>query len=290
MKRLLFLSSCLLFFFTSLYAQGRYEYWIDGNLAERQQGTYDGDNFNSLLDLSSYPDGVHQLNFRFADKDGLWSSPINAYILKRKHLTNNMIDGYVYWLDDDIENRKKVEATDGTLLLDIDANALPLGVHTIRTYAYDKYGNKSCPITSVFINKGKYFAENKIQTMEYWVNGNINDRQSVSLDTDSPILNLECSILLEGADRDIPNTLYYRFKDVNGKWSCLQSAVFTVKYVFYHFLSLNHKSVCFTLPLFNKDRVQFEFNAIYFFSLPSSEGKDVIVERIVSELQVRSVG
>lgn len=228
MKRLLFLSSCLLFFFTSLYAQGRYEYWIDGNLAERQQGTYDGDDFNSLLDLSSYPDGVHQLNFRFADKDGLWSSPINAYILKRKHLTNNMIDGYVYWLDDDIENRKKVEATDGTLLLDIDANALPLGVHTIRTYAYDKYGNKSCPITSVFINKGKYFAENKIQTMEYWVNGNINDRQSVSLDTDSPILNLECSILLEGADRDIPNTLYYRFKDVNGKWSCLQSAVFTV--------------------------------------------------------------
>ena len=37
--------------------------------------------------------------------------------------------------------------------------------------------------------------------------------------------------------------------------------------------------ICFTLPLFNKDRVQFEFNAIYFFSLPASEGKDVIVER-----------
>ena len=63
-----------------------------------------------------------------------------------------------------------------------------------------------------------------------------------------------------------------------------------ILYTIHPFLSLNHKSVCFTLPLFNKDRVQFEFNAIYFFSLPSSEGKDVIVERIVSELQVRSVG
>ena len=52
-----------------------------------------------------------------------------------------------------------------------------------------------------------------------------------------------------------------------------------ILYTIHPFLSLNHKSVCFTLPLFNKDRVQFEFKAIYFFSLPSSEGKDVIVER-----------
>ena len=45
------------------------------------------------------------------------------------------------------------------------------------------------------------------------------------------------------------------------------------------FLSLNHKSVCFTLPLLNKDRVQFKVNAIVFLSLPASESKDVIIER-----------
>lgn len=45
------------------------------------------------------------------------------------------------------------------------------------------------------------------------------------------------------------------------------------------FLSLNHKSVCFTLPLFNEDRVQFKLNAIDFLSPPASESKDVIVER-----------
>lgn len=228
MRRLLFLTSYLLFFFTSLYAQGQYEYWIDGNLAEKQQGTYNGKMFTSLLDLSSYPEGVHQLNFRFADKEGLWSSPVNVYILQRKHLTNNNVGTYVYWLDDDVENRKKVEATDGTLLLNIDAKALSLGVHSLRAYASDKFGNNSCPITSVFINKGKYFADNKIQAMEYWVNGNINSRQSVRLDTDTPILNLERSILLEGIDHDNPNTLYYRFKDINGKWSSLQSAIFTL--------------------------------------------------------------
>lgn len=228
MRRLLFLTSYLLFFFTSLYAQGQYEYWIDGNLAERQQGTYDGKKFTTLLDLSSYSEGVHQLNFRLTDKEGLWSSPVNVYILQRKHLINNNVGTYVYWLDDDVENRKKVEATDGTLLLDIDAKALSLGVHSLRAYASDKFGNKSCPITSVFINKGKYFADNKIQAMEYWVNGNINSRQSVRLDTDTPILNLERSILLEGVDHDNPNTLYYRFKDINGNWSSLQSAIFTL--------------------------------------------------------------
>ena len=45
------------------------------------------------------------------------------------------------------------------------------------------------------------------------------------------------------------------------------------------FLSLNHKSVCFTLPLLNKDRVQFKLNAIDFLCLPAFESKDVIVER-----------
>ena len=45
------------------------------------------------------------------------------------------------------------------------------------------------------------------------------------------------------------------------------------------FLSLNHKSVCFTLPLLNKDRVQFKLNAIDFLGFPASESKDVIVER-----------
>ena len=45
------------------------------------------------------------------------------------------------------------------------------------------------------------------------------------------------------------------------------------------FLSLNHKSVCFTLPILNKNRVQFELNAIDFLSLQASKSKDVIVER-----------
>ena len=52
-----------------------------------------------------------------------------------------------------------------------------------------------------------------------------------------------------------------------------------VLHIIHSFLSLNHKSVCFTLPLFNKDRVQFKHDAIDFFSLPASESKDVIVER-----------
>ena len=43
------------------------------------------------------------------------------------------------------------------------------------------------------------------------------------------------------------------------------------------FLSLNHKSVCFTLPLFNEDRAQFKLNAIDFLSPPASESKNVIV-------------
>ena len=52
-----------------------------------------------------------------------------------------------------------------------------------------------------------------------------------------------------------------------------------IQHTVHPFLSLNHKSVCFTLPLLNKNRVQFELNAIDFLSLPASKSKDVIVER-----------
>ena len=52
-----------------------------------------------------------------------------------------------------------------------------------------------------------------------------------------------------------------------------------LKYNELQILLLNHKSVCFTLPLFNKDRVQFELNALDFLSLLAFESKDVIVER-----------
>ena len=42
---------------------------------------------------------------------------------------------------------------------------------------------------------------------------------------------------------------------------------------------LNHKSICLTFPLLNKDRVQFKLNAIEFLSFPAFESKGVIVDR-----------
>ena len=48
------------------------------------------------------------------------------------------------------------------------------------------------------------------------------------------------------------------------------------------FLSLNHKSVCFTIPLLNMDRIQFKLNAIDFLSFPTSESKVLMRERMIS--------
>lgn len=229
MKKLMFLSFCLQLLTATLHAQGRYEYWVDGDIAARQQGTYEDGTLVSRIDMSACADGIHQLSFRVSGKDGLWSSPGNVYFLKRRHLTGNTIAGYVYWIDDDVEDRKVVKNSDGVLRLDINAAALPLGIHSVRAYAFDKYGNKSCPVTSVFVNRGKYFADNKILVMEYWVNDGIDNRHTVSLDTDSPILNLESDIPVDGANRECTNTLYYRFMDSNGMWSSLQAAVFEFK-------------------------------------------------------------
>ena len=111
-----------------------------------------------------------------------------------------------------------------------------------------------------------------------------------SVPSESIIHIIEDTFLSSTKVIELDNFSYGRFIVVSQDTTVCVFSFPKILYTIHPFLSLNHKSVCFTLPLFNKDRVQFEFNAIYFFSLPSSEGKDVIVERIVSELQVRSVG
>ena len=78
---------------------------------------------------------------------------------------------------------------------------------------------------------------------------------------------------------ELDNFSYGRFIVVSQDTTVCVFSFPKILHTIHPFLSLNHKSVCFTLPLLNKDRVQFKLNAIDFLSLPASESKYVIVER-----------
>ena len=90
---------------------------------------------------------------------------------------------------------------------------------------------------------------------------------------------IEYTFLSSTKVRELDNFSCGRFIVVSQDTTVCVFSYPRVLHTIYSFLSLSHKSVCFTLPLFNKDRVQFKHDAIDFFSLPASESKDVIVER-----------
>ena len=74
---------------------------------------------------------------------------------------------------------------------------------------------------------------------------------------------------------ELDNFSYGRFIVVSQDTTVCVFSFPKILHTIHPFLSLNHKSVCFTLPLFNKDRVQFKLNTIDFLSLPASEGKGI---------------
>ena len=78
---------------------------------------------------------------------------------------------------------------------------------------------------------------------------------------------------------ELDNLSYGRFIVVSQDTTVCVFSFPKILHTIHPFLSLNHKSVCFTLPLFNEDRVQFKLNAIDFLSFPTPESKDVIIER-----------
>lgn len=90
---------------------------------------------------------------------------------------------------------------------------------------------------------------------------------------------IEYTFLSSTKVRELDNFSCGRFIVVSQDTTVCVFSYPRVLHTIHSFLSLSHKSVCFTLPLFNKDRVQFKHDAIDFFSLPASESKDVIVER-----------
>ena len=55
-----------------------------------------------------------------------------------------------------------------------------------------------------------------------------------------------------------------------------------VEFAVYPLLSLNHKTVCLPFPFLDENGGQLKLNAAQFHFLPTSEGKDVIVERTAS--------
>ncbi|MBQ9356450.1 MAG: hypothetical protein IJT98_04095 [Prevotella sp.] len=211
MKRLLFVLSLAAAISLTATAQqlARFEYWFDHNSDHRIQTSYADSIIAIKADANGLLTGIHSFSFRALDSEGRWSSPFTSYFL---HVPSGQAAWtYEYWFDGDQAHRTTQQGTGCEANLLVDANALPVGIHSLHFRAHDEAGRWSSPLTAYFMRMQIGAAA---WTYEYWFD---NDHaHCVSGQGTGDVLSLDISAqhLSVGI-----HSFNFRAKDEAGRWS-----------------------------------------------------------------------
>jgi M6 family metalloprotease-like protein len=185
------------------------EYWFDKDIEEKANVLLNTNNalITASIDASRLSDGIHQLNYRLARNDGMYSSVSSSPFLK---LTKEEKGKLEYWFDGNFANRSSVDLSDTEdehlLTLDLeDADAFPTGYHILNMRTALP-GMPNSPICRSGVLK---IATGKANTLEYWFNDDIEHRNKIDGESvDGGYLftsEIDMSSLPDGVHR-----LYYR--------------------------------------------------------------------------------
>lgn len=212
-----------------------YEYWFDsdhaGSIATAISPSQDFA-LNTSVDASALADGLHVLNFRFEDENGIFSSVVSKFFIKVSSAITpgaHELNAYQYWYDNDFAGVTETTIS-STVSLNLnemlDASGLPDGVHQVHFRFRDNEGIWSSVISKFFVKLPIATAgsTHEITNYEYWYDGDFVAAQTVAV---SPvqdyqlITDLDASILTDGL-----HVLNMRFMDSEGIWSSVVSKFF----------------------------------------------------------------
>ena len=153
-----------------------YDYWIDGNYADRQSGTVPADGAVALnLDMSSLPSGLHTVSIRVNDSQGLTSQLVTRsfLVVNTDEVADNTVAMFRYWIDNNYDEQTTVSVADGTVAVDVDASALSPGLHRLYYQLQDAQGLYGpVTVTSFAVpdttDTPAQTKEPKIAAYEYW--------------------------------------------------------------------------------------------------------------------------
>ncbi len=164
-----------------------YEYWFDDDVDGRQTGTMSGTNDAVTInaDTRGLSQGVHRLNFRARQSDGMYSAVSTSVFIKVAAGVGNKLE---YWLDDD---RSNVNILEGSLASDcedylyndtLDLGDVTPGYHRLYCRARSSSGRTASAVSmSPIIVKSRYYHdENEVAVMK---------KYSISVDDEEPVIN-----------------------------------------------------------------------------------------------------
>jgi len=225
-------------FFVLIWTYGQnsiagYEYWFDNN--------YNGKvntvvapvpllTVNSNVATSGLESGVHAVNIRSWDSNGMFSNILSSFFYKvpAQAISDRKIVAYEYWYDNDYTNRVSQTATNQetfSLNSNVDPSALANGIHTFNIRFKDNTGFLSSTLSSFFYKvPAQAISDRKIVAYEYWYDNDYTNRVSqtaTNQETFSLNSNVDPSALTNGI-----HTFNIRFKDNTGFLSSTLSSFF----------------------------------------------------------------
>ena len=168
----------------------RIEYWVDGNFPSQasQRGyvtatSSSGKEFNfenKTINLSNVPSGPHRIYYRAVSSKGITGSAVGMASVFVGGGTPSMIE---YWFDGDATKSATVplpasalQDTVDVALVMSDIEKFPLGFHLL-SMRFASEGREQSPVYSARVLK---MASGEANRMEYWVDGDYDNRKTVT--------------------------------------------------------------------------------------------------------------
>lgn len=175
--------------------------------------------------------GLHVLNFRFQDADGVWSTVTSKFF--SKVVPDSMLDKKVvfcqYWVDADFDGAVSVETTLSarkiTFLSNLDFENMREGLHALNMRFQEASGEWRAMKSFYFMKFApNTMHDNNVVSCQYWLDAEFDGAVSIRPNTAQNVV-FDPSLDLGKVDNGL-HSLNLRYQGANGVWSSMMSRFF----------------------------------------------------------------
>ena len=203
-----------------------YEYWVDLDYTKHTTVRSSQTDIAFQVDVSQIEPGIHYLNFRPQNSDGVWGW-ISRYLfyVPEPTSTDATLTHYQYWLDNDYSSQTTVANTSGgDIALPIDISSLTNGVHYFNFRARKSEGVWGNLSRYLFYVPEPTSTDATLTHYQYWLDNDYSSQTTVANTNSGDIaLPIDISSLTNGV-----HYFNFRARNSDGVWGNLSRYLFYV--------------------------------------------------------------
>ena len=194
-----------------------YEYWFDDGYSSKTAVTSSQPYVSFEADVSGLQAGLHYLNFRAQDVDGVWGA-LSRYIvyLTADSRGNSDMVAYEYWMDTDYSHRTSVKGSTVTSPFTVDVSNLQAGLHYFNFRAQCSDGQWGALSRYIVYLTADSRGNSDMVAYEYWMDTDYSHRTSVKGSTVTSPFTVDVSNLQAGL-----HYFNFRAQCSDGQWGAL---------------------------------------------------------------------